>query len=101
MRELEGQLNAIWENFEPTWGLELHFPKCTAAPAGAPTGLPPPPLRPAALLLFHCIVCEGHLFSHIVPDSGKMRAAPKVKPALVHAVHAFYHDGDLGDECPD
>ena len=29
------------------------------------------------------------------------RAATKVKPALVNAAHAFYHDGGVCDECPD
>ena len=32
--------------------------------------------------------------------SGKVRAAPKAKPAIVNAVHAFYHGEDLGTECP-
>ena len=33
--------------------------------------------------------------------SGRTRAATKAKPAIVNAVHAFYHGKDLGTECPD
>ena len=32
---------------------------------------------------------------------GKVRAATKANPAIVNAVHAFYHGEDLGTECPD
>ena len=33
--------------------------------------------------------------------SGKARAATKVNPTVVNAVHAFYHGEGIDTECPD
>ena len=34
-------------------------------------------------------------------EAGKARAATKVNPTIVNAVHAFYHGEVIDTECPD
>ena len=47
------------------------------------------------------ISVPGAALTVTVPVPGKARAAAKVNPTIVNAVHAFYHGEGIDTDCPD